>query len=197
MLKSGIYRLLNVSTGKFYIGSGLDIVRRWRGHKSNLNSNCHCNYRLQNAWNKYGQDSFRFYVLEYCAKEMLLTREQYWFDVTGCSNRDIGYNIAKLAGSTSGHKLSDETKLKMSIAAKNRTDEQKLKLAESRKGKKRTDETKAKMRAAKLGKPKSEETKARMSRAKQNMSDETRARMTAANRKRALENKINILFGTG
>src|SRR5262249_2581676 len=37
---------------------------------------------LQNAWTKYGEESFRFVVLERCLNEpiILVAREQYWID---------------------------------------------------------------------------------------------------------------------
>jgi group I intron endonuclease len=41
-----------------YVGSSNDIARRTKEHKTALKSNKHhCQY-LQNAWNKYGSDSF-------------------------------------------------------------------------------------------------------------------------------------------
>jgi len=157
MLKSGIYKITNTVNGKIYIGCGANVARRWREHKSDLNLKRHNNCRLQNAWNKYWNVSFKFEVIEYCEKEKLLEREQYWLDITKCYDRNIGYNIASVAGRNSGHKLSDEAKLKMSIAAKNRSTEHKQKIGDGNRGKKISDETKIKMSIAALGKRKSKE----------------------------------------
>ena len=64
--KSGIYCIENIITNKKYIGQSIDVNERWRKHISELNHNYHHNDYLQKAWNKYGEDSFKFYVLEYC-----------------------------------------------------------------------------------------------------------------------------------
>ena len=52
-------------------------------------------------------------ILEYCDKSVLLEREQYYLD-----SLNPPYNILKLAGSSSGFKLSEETKKKISKALK-------------------------------------------------------------------------------
>lgn len=44
-------------------------------HFGELNRNVHNNKHLQNAWNKYGEESFEFNVLEYCDVELLNERE--------------------------------------------------------------------------------------------------------------------------
>jgi group I intron endonuclease len=58
---------------------------------------------------KYGYSSFKVYILEYCEKENLIQREQYYFD-----RLNPNYNICKTAGSTLGRKHSEETKEKLS-----------------------------------------------------------------------------------
>ena len=74
---SGIYMLYNIVDNKYYIGSAVNLRERWLGHKSFLNCNNHHSQHLQNAWNKYGEQSFKFQVLEYVAdKNELLKREQ-------------------------------------------------------------------------------------------------------------------------
>lgn len=193
MFKTGIYKIVNLLNGKVYIGSGLDIFRRWREHKNHLKAQKHHNVRLQRAWNKYGEDAFEFIVIEYCLKEFLNMREQYWIDSVNACNNKTGYNIAPIAGSNRGIKYSEATRLKMSLAANNRSEQHKSKIGFCNKGRKHSEETKLKMRLAKLGKKKSPETIARMKAAKQNMSAETIAKMTKANRERAQRNKI--LFG--
>lgn len=58
---SGIYKILNIKNGKFYIGSSNNIKVRWSQHKTLLKNNKHENKYLQNAWNKYGGQSI--YIL--------------------------------------------------------------------------------------------------------------------------------------
>ena len=45
-----IYRIRNILTGKFYIGSSIDIERRWHEHRLHLRTDRHANKHLQNAW---------------------------------------------------------------------------------------------------------------------------------------------------
>lgn len=40
-MKSGIYKILNKVTEKFYIGSAVNFRARWTAHKSALNRNDH------------------------------------------------------------------------------------------------------------------------------------------------------------
>jgi group I intron endonuclease len=96
---SGIYRLLCVPTGKFYIGSAIDLRERWNRHRGRLRCGNHVNCHLQQAWNKYGEASFSFSVLECVDPADLLCREQVWLDGSGCTDRSIGFNIYDVAGS--------------------------------------------------------------------------------------------------
>lgn len=115
-MKSGIYKILNKINGKFYIGSASYLNNRKSNHKRDLVANKHKNSHLQSAFNKYGIDAFEFIVIEYCDKRLLLEREQYWLDITQCYNREIGYNILKVANSRIGVKHTEETKAKFKKA---------------------------------------------------------------------------------
>lgn len=149
---TGIYQILNKVNGKFYIGSALDIKQRWRQHKHYLRLGNHQNIYLQRAWNKYWETSFEFLILEICSKEELITKEQAWLNWTQSFNLAIGYNLNPTAGSSLGIKHSDEAKQKMSAAKKKMTEETKLKMSLAHKGKKRTEEHKANIQAAMKGK---------------------------------------------
>jgi len=96
---AGIYRILCVLTGKFYIGSATDIPARWHNHRLALRGGRHKNPHLQAAWNLYGEDSFAFTILEIVKRHELLAAEQKWLDRTRCTDSAIGFNIYPIAGS--------------------------------------------------------------------------------------------------
>lgn len=165
MIKSGIYKITNLTNQMFYIGSSQNLIKRWRDHRSVLNVNTHKNIYLQNAWNKYGKVNFEFEILEIVALEFLIEREQHWIDHTKCYNRTIGYNLSPTAGNCAGFIHTQETRLKLSALRKGkpRTEEAKAAIKEGWKKRKErgsvSEETRAKMRAAQLGSKKSEMTK--------------------------------------
>ena len=103
----GIYSIKNVSTGKRYVGSAsITVTKRLQHHLAQLLKGVHKNQYLQNAWNKYGEDDFVFEVIENCAKEECLPREQFWLDYYQKEGPGV-YNINKIASGTSG--MSEET----------------------------------------------------------------------------------------
>ncbi len=114
---SGIYTITNISTGRIYIGSSNDILARWKHHKIKLKSSTHDNTYLQNSWNKYGEDNFKFEILEEYIKELLLAMEHYWCTVLRVHSREFGYNI-KPTHPEKTNLCSDETKTRMSAAQK-------------------------------------------------------------------------------
>jgi len=167
--KLGIYKITNLQNKKVYIGSSADVTSRRATHFRDLKNNKHVNKHLQRAYNKYGKDNFEWEILEHIKDlDDLLKREQYYIDEYSACNRDKGYNILTIAGSTLGRKLSAEAKLKMSISKKGRvlSDETKKKLSTAHKGNTHTEETKNKMSMLRKGKkfgPMSEETKKKIS----------------------------------
>lgn len=109
--KMAIYIIINSINHKIYIGSTINVSRRKSEHFNGLKNNNHPNKHLQNSYDKYGENAFSMYLLEYIDnKEDLLKREQYWIDLTCVTNRDIGYNISPTAGSTLGTFHSEEFK---------------------------------------------------------------------------------------
>lgn len=63
---------------------------------------------IDKALLKYGYSNFSFEILEYCTRENVLVREQYYMDLL-----NPVYNIVEKAGSTLGYKHSDEVREKM------------------------------------------------------------------------------------
>ena len=60
----GIYKITNIINSCYYIGSSINIKKRWREHVIMLTKNKHDNAFLQNSWNKYGEKSFKFEIIE-------------------------------------------------------------------------------------------------------------------------------------
>lgn len=77
----GIYRIKNLVNDRCYYGSSKQIRKRWLRHVRELKSNTHINSILQRAWNKYGEDSFVFEVVEQCSIKALLETEQRYLDL--------------------------------------------------------------------------------------------------------------------
>lgn len=72
----GIYIIRNLVNDKIYVGSSVNIKRRFAQHKSTLRHNTHKNKHLQNAWNKYGEENFEFVTIEHHSyPEKVLGRE--------------------------------------------------------------------------------------------------------------------------
>lgn len=108
---SGIYLIKNIQNGKCYIGQSQNIYRRIGAHKRLLRSNKHHNYALQKEWNKYGQESFDFSVVELCDISILNKREIYYIKVFNAYQD--GYNYDEGGNTHRGYVMSEETRAKM------------------------------------------------------------------------------------
>jgi group I intron endonuclease len=118
----GVYKITNLKNNKCYIGSSINIIRRWGEHKRHLINNKHTNIHLQKSWNKHGENSFLFEIIEYVEnKENLVNREQYYLDEFKKCNSKILYNLCPVAYSALGFKHSKDTKNKMSESHKGLT----------------------------------------------------------------------------
>ena len=189
MYNSGIYKITNINNSKCYIGSAIDINRRWSKHKATLKHNTHTNKYLQLAYNKEGKPSIFIYeVLLYCDVKDLLFYEQ-----RAINTYKPEYNICQIAASQLGMKHSEETKKKISSSLKGRTisEEARKKVAISAMGNKRnlgrspSKETRQKMSESAKGRIVSEETRAklRIANAGRVISDETRLKLSLARRR--------------
>lgn len=153
LAQSGIYAITNTINGKRYIGSAVDIHRRYSDHVKRLRKNEHHSAALQRAWGKYGGKAFEISVLEVVKdRAALIAREQEWIDAEGPIGRN-GYNMSPTAGSPLGVKHSPSAKLNMSNSASKRASDP-LKIEKMRLinlGKRHSPESIEKMRLAKLG----------------------------------------------
>ena len=109
---SGIYQIICHVTGKVYVGSAVNIYRRWLAyHLPDLRGGRHANKHLQRAWNKYGEAAFTCEVLLLVeAKEQLIDNEQQWIEQLRSSQSRYGFNICKVAGSSLGRKHTSQTR---------------------------------------------------------------------------------------
>lgn len=76
-MTTGIYEIVCTGNGKRYIGQSINIEKRFREHRNQLKRGVRENKYFQNAWNKYGESSFEFNILEECDEDVLTSREQY------------------------------------------------------------------------------------------------------------------------
>jgi len=113
--KSGIYKIGNTINNKCYIGSAVDPKARFYTHISQLRRRNHHSIALQRAWDKYGEQSFIFEILEECEAHDLIIKEQHYIDLLLPE-----YNICKIAGSCLGSKGTPESNLKKSINSRNK-----------------------------------------------------------------------------
>ena len=104
--KSGIYMWVNTVNNKKYVGSFSNLQRRFSAYYSVAYLTKYNTITIHRALLKYGYSAFSLHILEYCSKEDLITREQYYIDLY-----KPDYNILRLAGSSLGFKQSEEWKV--------------------------------------------------------------------------------------
>jgi len=188
---SGVYAITNIENGKIYIGSTVDFEHRWGQHRSDLQHNCHHNSHLQHSWNKYGEETFEFGVLEYLDNiEELTNAEQFWMDKYREEGKEL-YNFGlaadnamrgqihseesrrKMSKVMMGRKLTEDHRRKIGDASRDRavSEETRRKISEIQRGRVFTGEHRCKISAAMKGKRNhkgcrhSEETKRKLSEA--------------------------------
>jgi len=145
-MKNVIYKIRNVVNGNFYIGSTVDSRKRFWAHRKELRAGLHVCVYLQRAWNKYGEDCFKFEIIEQLNdKAELFPAEQKWLDEH--FGKDYCYNVSKHADAPMRDaspemraRLAAKTKAWLERDGHPRTgagwsDEAKLQISKSRKGK--------------------------------------------------------------
>lgn len=203
--KSGVYRWVNKLSNETYIGSSVNLTNRLGMYYSVKHlKHKSAKSRIYRALLKYGYENFHLEILEYCNKESVIRREQYYINLLNPE-----YNILKIAGSTLGFKHSSYTKLIMSnlqrgernsMFNKKHTKLTRESISLAMKGRPRlfvpvmTDITRTKISKANLGRPLSEEHKYKISLALKGRvhSEETRRKLSMAmlNKKPNMETLI-------
>lgn len=144
--QSGIYIITNTVNGKRYIGSSVDIHRRWVTHKRELRRGIHYNPVLQRAWDKYGESAFEFSILLLCTKDDTLLNEQRCLD-----EMKPEYNICTCTTATMlGRTFTEEHKRKIGDANRGtvHTAETRKKMGDAHKGIKWSEEHRIKMQGS-------------------------------------------------
>ena len=98
--KSGVYLLINLINGKTYIGSSVDLGRRFRYYYdvNTLDKALRkSNYLIYRALLKYGYSNFSLEILEYCEKSETTEKEQFFMD-----KLNPEYNLCESANSPLG-----------------------------------------------------------------------------------------------
>lgn len=182
---SGIYVILNTKDGKVYVGKAQDINSRWQHHKTMLNRNTHDNIHLQRAWNKYGAKAFKFQKLEYCPIEKLNEREIHHIAIYKA--RGIAYNLTDGGDGIHGLIPSEETRQKMSAAAKGRIPHNK--------GKKASAEIRKRLSDAHKGikmPPFTDEHKRKLSESNKNVSEERRRKSSLIHKGKVISKETRL-----
>lgn len=173
MKQSGIYCITNTATAMQYVGSAVDLDGRFKRHIRQMKAGTHPNKFLLMDYERHGEQSFKFEVLELCSDTVLLEREQHWIDQLGAAV--TGYNIALTAGSPmKGRKQSEATRAKMREAHRNRkpiSEETRQRLRDAAKQREEakklngftvSEETRKKLSEAGTGRVVSEETREKL-----------------------------------
>jgi group I intron endonuclease len=93
--KSGVYAWVNLVNRKVYVGSSRNIHKRRSEHIRHLRQGRHHSCHLQAAWGLYGQEAFRFEVLERVDDPLWLeARETAWMLRLQSFYQEFGYNSA-------------------------------------------------------------------------------------------------------
>ena len=92
-MKGYIYFIINQENGKRYVGQTIRYSDRKSDHKRKLNNHTHVNAKLQNAWDKYGENAFIWEKITYdnISAEELDEYEIYY--IKKYNSVEDGYNI--------------------------------------------------------------------------------------------------------
>ena len=177
MKQSGIYIITNIINNKKYVGSSKNMDQRKRSHFYKLRHNKHENDYLQKSFNKHGEKNFRFTTECFCEEKTLIIKEKEYMKLYNVLDRNFGYNISP---EPKNKIVSLETRKKLNILAKNRTEEHQKKLSESRKGWNPSKEVRKKMSLSHIGYVMPEEQKKKIGDAQKGRktSKETRKKLS-------------------
>lgn len=79
---TGVYKITNLMNGFCYVGSSVDIPKRWKQHMSRYKNEKLKYYELPLyvAFREFGIENFKFEVLELCEEKHLAEKEQKFYE---------------------------------------------------------------------------------------------------------------------
>lgn len=143
--KCGVYRIDCTGNGKFYIGSSTEIPRRLRAHRHALRGGYHANVKFQAAWNKYGEDAFKYSIVRLCDEAESLEHEQQLIDDLQAVRRGLNLSLSATAP-MAGRTHTAEARAKIGAAVSGRIDSPETSVRRSTSAKARGEATSAQMR---------------------------------------------------
>lgn len=109
-----VYLFQNRINLKIYIGKTKNFVGRVKSHIS-ASKKEHPKTYFHKALKKYGVDNFNYFEIEnFESEEDSLSSEKFWIEYFQSNNSKIGYNLTKGGEGTSGFKMSESAKKKLS-----------------------------------------------------------------------------------
>jgi group I intron endonuclease len=181
---SGIYKISSkIKPERCYIGSAVDINKRWTVHLYKLKKGAHHSVKLQNHVNKYKIEDLIFETLLTCGKTELIEKEQFFLDTL-----HPYFNICYTAGNTLGRIPSETTrnKIREKKIGNKPSPETRKKMSESGLGRQFTEEHRAGISKGRLGMCFSEEHRNNISKAK------TGTHRTPESRKKQSESMLGV-----
>lgn len=91
-VKTGIYKITNLTNQMCYVGQAVNIADRWKQHiKRGLGAETPTRNKLYPAMITFGVENFSFEVIEECSRDQLDEREDYWQEYFKA--KEFGYSI--------------------------------------------------------------------------------------------------------
>ncbi|MCB2197952.1 GIY-YIG nuclease family protein [bacterium] len=101
--RAGVFQIRNTANGRFFLGSRLNLDGVWNKHQFMLFVGSHRNRQMQQDWKEYGEEAFRFEIVEevkttdkrpFEIDEELTLLEEIWIEKLDPFG-DMGYNQTK------------------------------------------------------------------------------------------------------
>ena len=110
---SGVYKITNVITGDFYIGSSKNVKQRWASHKCKSVWKNHPNNQMYQDMKNCGVDKFEFEIITEVEEDKLKETEQQFIEKLKPTYNNInakGWDIERFKEYQKEYKKSDKYK---------------------------------------------------------------------------------------